>query len=109
MSEIRSCTTTSRRTFLKQTTAAVVGGTLAATLGSARMAHASGSDILKVGLVGCGGRGNGAAVNAMNAEDNVRLTALADLFPDRVEKPRRRCARHRREVPGDRRPVLRRL
>ena len=42
-------TSTSRRTFLKQTTAAVVGGTLAATFGSARMAHASGSDILKVG------------------------------------------------------------
>ena len=49
------------------------------------MAHASGSDILQVGLVGCGGRGNGAAVNAMNAEDNVQLTALADLFPDRIE------------------------
>ncbi|NLX54836.1 MAG: Gfo/Idh/MocA family oxidoreductase [Planctomycetaceae bacterium] len=86
MSETRSRTTTSRRTFLTQTTATVVGGTLAATLGGARMAHASGSDILKVGLIGCGGRGNGAAVNAMNAEDNVRLTALADLFPDRVEE-----------------------
>jgi predicted dehydrogenase len=84
MSERRTTTSTSRRTFLQQTTAAVIGGTLAATLGSARMAHASGSDILKVGLIGCGGRGNGAAVNAMNAEENVRLTALADLFPDQL-------------------------
>ncbi|MBM4093166.1 MAG: Gfo/Idh/MocA family oxidoreductase [Planctomycetes bacterium] len=75
----------SRRTFLKQSTAAAIGGTLAATMGAARMAHAGGSDILRVGLVGCGGRGNGAAVNAMNAEENVRLTALADLFPDKVE------------------------
>jgi myo-inositol 2-dehydrogenase/D-chiro-inositol 1-dehydrogenase len=89
MSETGTCTTSSRRTFLRQTTAAVVGGTLAATLGSARMAHASGSDILKVGLVGCGGRGNGAAANAMSAEDNVQLTALADLFPDRLEEAKK--------------------
>ncbi len=79
----------SRRTFLKQSSAAVVGGTLAATLGSARAAHASGSDILKVGLIGCGGRGKGAAVNAMHAEDNVRLTALADLFPDKVTEAKK--------------------
>ena len=89
MSEIRTCTSSSRRTFLQQTTAAVVGGTLAATLGTARMAHASGSDILKVGLIGCGGRGKGAAVNAMNAEDNVRLTVLADLFPDHLENAKK--------------------
>ena len=89
MSELRTSTSTSRRTFLQQTTAAVVGGTLAATLGSARMAHASGSDILKVGLIGCGGRGNGAAVNAMNAEENVRLTALADLFPDQLAEAKK--------------------
>ena len=85
MSEHGTNLSRSRRTFLKQSTAAVVGTTLAATLGSARMAHASGSDILKVGLIGCGGRGSGAAVNAMHAEDNVRLTAMADLFPDRLE------------------------
>ncbi len=82
MSEHGRPRTSSRRTFLKQSTAVVVGSTLAATLGSARLVHASGSDILKVGLIGCGGRGRGAAVNAMNAEDNVCLTALADLFPD---------------------------
>ncbi len=78
----------SRRTFLKQSSAALVGGTLAATMGSARAAHASGSDILKVGLIGCGGRGMGAAANAMKAEENVRLTAMADLFPDRLNSAR---------------------
>ena len=88
MSPDTTSASSSRRTFLKQSTAAVVGGTLAATLGSARMAHAAGSDILKVGLIGCGGRGKGAAVNAMNAEDNVRLTALADLFPDQMKSAR---------------------
>ncbi len=84
MSETRTRLSTSRRTFLRQTTAAVVGGTLAATLGTARMAHAGGSDILRVGLIGCGGRGLGAAGDAMKAEENVRLTALADLFPDKI-------------------------
>ncbi len=44
-------------------------------------------DALKVGLVGCGGRGSGAALQAMNAEDGtVLLTAMADLFPDRIER-----------------------
>ncbi len=85
LSSNRVAQPSSRRTFLKQSTAAIVGTTLAATLVNPRMVHAGGSDILKVGLIGCGGRGCGAAVNAMNAEDNVCLTALADLFPDHVE------------------------
>ncbi len=82
--QVSAARTTSRRTFLKQSTAAVIGGTLAATMASARMAHADGSDTLKVGLIGCGGRGMGAAVNALGADPNVCLTALADLFPDRI-------------------------
>ena len=75
---------TSRRNFLKGSTAAVVGGSIAASLQMGRSAHAAGSDIIKVGLIGCGGRGTGAAVNAMRAEENVRLTVLADAFPDRL-------------------------
>jgi len=75
----------SRRDFLQTSSAAVVGGSIAATLGAARTVHAAGSDILKVGLVGCGGRGSGAAVNAMRAEDNVQLVALADAFGDRLD------------------------
>ena len=47
----------SRRTFLKQATAAIVGSGLASTLGSARAAHVGGDHVLKVGLIGCGGRG----------------------------------------------------
>lgn len=78
----------SRRTFLKQSTAAVVSGSLAATMAGARTAHAAGSDTLKVGLVGCGGRGKGAASNAMGADANVQLTALADLFADNVDVAR---------------------
>jgi predicted dehydrogenase len=50
-----------------------------------RAAHAAGSDVFKVGLIGCGGRGSGAAVNAMNADPSVRLVAMTDIFADRLE------------------------
>ena len=46
----------------------------------------SGSEILKVGLVGCGGRGTGAAAQALGADPNARLTAMADIFPKRAEQ-----------------------
>ena len=71
----------SRRQFLRAT-AAVSGSVLALHRG----AHAAGSDILKVGLIGCGGRGAGAARNAINADPGVRLVAMADAFGDRIEE-----------------------
>jgi predicted dehydrogenase len=72
----------SRRRFL-QTTAAAVAAAGAAPL--AFGAHAGGTDMLKVGLVGCGGRGGGAAENALKGDKYVKLWAMADAFPDRIE------------------------
>ncbi len=73
----------SRREFLKL--ASSVAAVAATTrLSVARAAHPGGSDVLKVGLIGCGGRGCGAAVNAMNADPQVQLTALADAFDWRI-------------------------
>ena len=82
--QIRSAAT-SRRDFLKSSSTAIVAGSLAATLGAARTAHASGSDILKIGLIGCGGRGSGAVVDAMQGDKNLELTVLADAFADRLQ------------------------
>jgi myo-inositol 2-dehydrogenase/D-chiro-inositol 1-dehydrogenase len=82
----------SRRDFLKGS-AVSFGATLGAGLTVARVAHASGSDILKVGLVGCGPRGTGATVNALNADANARLVALADLFPDVLQASRQSVAK----------------
>ncbi|MBN2508227.1 MAG: Gfo/Idh/MocA family oxidoreductase [Verrucomicrobia bacterium] len=65
----------------------------AATLGEvplARGAHARGDGTIRVGLIGCGGRGTQAAINAMNAGPDVRLVAMADLFPDWLEASRQR-------------------
>jgi len=74
--------TRSRRDFL-ETSSAALAGSLAA-LAAPRFVHAAGSDLLKVGLVGCGGRGSGAANQALKADQNVKLWALADAFEDRL-------------------------
>jgi predicted dehydrogenase len=68
----------SRREFLQ---AAAATGTLAALPN----VHAAGSDTLRVGLIGCGDRGTGAATQALAADSNVRLVAMADAFEDRLE------------------------
>jgi predicted dehydrogenase len=73
----------SRREFLTTTTAAAVVAGPLATLSNV---HAAGSDVLRVGLVGCGNRGTGAATQALQADPNVKLVALADAFEDRLEQ-----------------------
>ncbi len=67
-----------RRTFIKGTTAA-----LAATI--ATKAWAAGGDTLRVGLIGCGGRGTGAAKQALSADPKTQLTAMGDAFADRID------------------------
>jgi predicted dehydrogenase len=73
---------TSRRKFLEQSAALGIG---AAAFSQTARVHAAGSDLLRVGLVGCGGRGSGAAAQALQADKNVKLVAMADAFEDRVE------------------------
>ena len=68
-----------RRTFL-QASAAAAGTALLPTA-----VHAGGSDTFKVALIGCGGRGTGAAANALRADPAVKLWAACDIFPDRIE------------------------
>lgn len=74
----------SRREFLK--TSALVGGALAApAIVPGRLFARENSDTLRVGLIGCGGRGSGAANQALTADPNVVLTAMGDAFPDRLQ------------------------
>lgn len=79
-----------RRDFLKATSSAVLGAAAVSTLSVARGAHAAGNGTIKIGLVGCGGRGSGAAVNAMNAGQDVKLVAMADVFEQYVQGSRQR-------------------
>ena len=74
---------TSRREFLRTSTAAAATS-VALPWGLAAGAHAGGSDILRVGLIGCGGRGSGAAAQALQADPNAKLTAMGDAFEDRL-------------------------
>ncbi len=77
----------SRRRFFKDTSLLLAGGAVVGGgLTTARAAHAFGSDMIKVGLVGCGGRGSGAADQALNTSGgDVRITAMADIFDNNVQ------------------------
>ena len=74
-----------RRDFLKASLAATAGAAVVGALPLARSVHAAGSDTIKIALVGCGGRGTGAAANALSTKANVKLVAMADAFADSLE------------------------
>ena len=74
----------SRRDFMKGSAAAVASASLVGGLSVARTAHAQGSDVIKVALIGAGGRGTGAVAQQMNADENVKLVAVADAFENRA-------------------------
>lgn len=104
----RSPQESSRRQFLKTSGAAALGTVLAADVTIAPRLFAADSDTLKVGLIGCGGRGSGAASQALRADPNVVLTAMGDVFSERLENSLnelRRQAPDRVKVEADHRFV----
>ncbi len=72
-----------RRGFLKA--GAVAGAAVATGLVNVPFVHAAGSDTIKVGIVGCGGRGTGAGKNVLLSAKNVQIVALADAFKRRTQ------------------------
>src|SRR5262245_56383747 len=96
----------SRRDFLK-TTAAAGAAAMAANLSLLQNVHAQGTDVIRVGLIGCGGRGTGAATQCVQGGANVRLVAMGDAFRDRLDDTRNRLMRNqglagRIDVPANR-------
>jgi predicted dehydrogenase len=77
-----------RRDFLKTT--AATAGVLATGLALQNTAHAAGDDKIKVGVVGCGGRGSGAAENVLHSAPGVEIVAIGDVFKFRVDGLRNR-------------------
>ena len=76
---------TSRREFLKNTGRIATASALAA--GIVPKVYATGNDTIKVALIGCGGRGTGAASNALSVKNGpIKLVALADVFGNRVAR-----------------------
>ena len=72
-----------RRELLKSS--ALAAGSLALTGSVSPLAHAQGSDTIRVGVIGCGGRGSGAANNCVESSQGVQIVALADAFADRLK------------------------
>ena len=70
-----------RRDFMKAASVA----SLAAVVSGPSVLRAAGSEKIRVGLIGCGGRGTGAAINCVEASSDVVITALGDLFPDMLD------------------------
>ena len=95
---------TSRREFLKNT--GRIAATSALVAGIVPKVYAAGNDTIKVALIGCGGRGTGAASNALSVKNGpIKLVALADVFPRRVDNSYRNLARghaKKMDVPKDR-------
>ena len=81
---------TTRRDFLKTATSAAVATAVAPNVDFLPAVHAAGSDAIRVGLIGCGGRGTGAADDVLSSADGVTLVAMGDVFPDRLAASRDR-------------------
>lgn len=78
---------TTRRTFLKGATATALSGVIEAPITfPAVVSGAPNTDTLRLGLIGCGGRGTGAAMQALTADRNVELSALGDVFESSLKK-----------------------
>jgi len=75
--------TWTRRELLRSS--AVAAGTLMMSGAAGPLAFAAGSDTIRVGVVGCGGRGSGAAKDCVNSSPGVKIVALADTFEDRLQ------------------------
>ena len=101
-------TPSTRRTFLKQgSAAALLGSTLLTDAARARDG-ARGDDTLRVALIGCGGRGRGAANQALSTAGPVKLVAMADAFEDQLASAHAVISKHagdRVDVPPERRFV----
>src|SRR5215216_1791496 len=74
----------SRREFVKQTSL-LAGGLLVAPFLSKANYFSGADDTIKIALIGCGGRGTGAAMQALLSKQNVTLVAMADAFRDRLD------------------------
>ncbi len=97
--------TSGRRGFLQGSATAAAGATLLAGLSPVKAAHVSNDETIRIGLIGCGGRGRGAAAQAMNTEGPTRLVAMADAFADNLDSALNtlnRAHKDKVDVPEDR-------
>ena len=78
-------TNSTRRQFIKSSSAVVAAGVALPSFSIPQKTFAANDETIRIGLIGCGGRGTGAASQAMKADSNVMLTAMGDMYPDRLD------------------------
>jgi myo-inositol 2-dehydrogenase/D-chiro-inositol 1-dehydrogenase len=83
-----------RRTFVQTAAAATAAVVLPGGI------NVAGSDVIRVGVIGCGGRGTGAAANVMEGADGVEVVALGDLMPDRLAECRQQLSKLASDSPA---------
>ena len=81
----QSAISPSRREFLKRS---ALGAATAYGLSIGRSAHAAGGEVIKIGMIGCGGRCSGAAAAALSLGKDVQLAGMADVFENRMQAKR---------------------
>jgi predicted dehydrogenase len=99
-----------RRKFLQNTTVASAGCVAAVNASFSPSVFAAGDDTIRVGLIGCGGRGTGAASQALASESRVKLVSMGDVFEDRLQSSLKSLKsvegmEHKVEVPVDKQYV----
>jgi predicted dehydrogenase len=90
----------SRRTFVKDTSL-IAGGIMAMPMLSKANFFSGADDVIKVAVVGCGGRGTGAAMQAISSKQNVKIVAMADAFKDNVDNCYKALTKEINEGIGD--------
>ncbi|NLF08719.1 MAG: Gfo/Idh/MocA family oxidoreductase, partial [Pirellulaceae bacterium] len=96
-------TSTTRRRFFQQSGGALTAATLAAAIST--RAFAGEDNTIPIALIGCGGRGSGAAANALSTNGPAKLAAMADAFAERLDASRRALAKQfadKMDVPPER-------
>lgn len=88
----------SRRQFIQQSSLALAAAAL--PLSASRAANDITSKKIRIGLIGCGGRGSGAAAQALNADSNNVLVAMGDVFPEQIEKSLAVIGAQFKDTPG---------
>ncbi len=94
----------SRREFVKASAGLAAGLASVGALSSsviARTANVAGSDQLKVALIGCGGRGTGAAIDSLHSSPRIRLWAMADVFKDKMDQSHAALTTVSEDVPDE--------
>jgi myo-inositol 2-dehydrogenase/D-chiro-inositol 1-dehydrogenase len=96
----------SRRDFVRAATATAIAPSIAGSLLAPSIvrgdSQSTADSVLRIGLIGCGGRGTGAVVQALNADKNTMLTAMGDVFVDRLDSSYSGLTQHFGDAAADR-------